>query len=62
MGRRYKDERNRARKSRPWFWHEDKAVRRQTNRRVRHQTRAQMHRGDCDTLPKPPRTEGWLTW
>jgi hypothetical protein len=62
MGRRFEDERERARKSGPWYWHEDKTRRRQTNRRVRHETRARIRRGDHDALPKPPRTEGWLTW
>jgi len=62
MGRRYEDERNCARRTRPWFWHEDKARRRETNRRVRHETRARIHRGDYDALPDAPRTEGWETW
>jgi hypothetical protein len=44
------------------FSREDKERRRQTNRRVRHESRARIRRGDYDILPKAPRTEGWETW
>lgn len=35
MGQRFEDEREQRRLSRPWFWHEDNQVRRQTNRGAR---------------------------
>ena len=41
---------------------EAKWARRQTNRRVRHLTRASLRKGQDASLPKAPRTEGWITW
>jgi hypothetical protein len=62
MGRRFEDEREKRRRSRPWYRHEHKRARRESNRRVRHDTRSRLHHGDVDLLPKAPRTEGWMTW
>ena len=62
MGRRYENERERRRLSRPWHWHEHKLARRESNRRARHKTRDRLRSGDVDLLPKAPRTQGWMTW
>jgi hypothetical protein len=62
VGRRYEDEREQRRLSRPWYRHEHKLARRESNRRVRHVARARLRSDDDDVLPKAPRTEGWMTW
>ena len=63
MGRRFEAEREKRRLSRPWFWHEDKGVRRKTNRDARHEAKVQLRRAGADAvLPTAPRTEGWETW
>jgi len=62
MGWRFGDEHTSRRKTRPWFWHEHKLARRESNRHVRHIARTRVDAGEYDLLPKPPRSEGWLTW
>jgi hypothetical protein len=61
MGRRYDEERL-GDDQRPFFDRERAWARRRTNRRVRHRTRAALHAGEYDILPRAPRTEGWETW
>ncbi len=62
MGRRYEAEREILRRTRPWFDREHKLARSESNRRVRHQARSLLHRGEYEVLPGAPRTEGWMTW
>jgi len=62
VAHRYYRRRDARRWERPFWEHERKAVRRASNRQARHQARMLIHSGEYDVLPKPPRTEGWLTW
>jgi hypothetical protein len=41
---------------------EEKAVRKATNRAVRHVVRVAIAVGDTDVLPGAPRTGGFYTW
>lgn len=62
MGRRHEREREEKRRTRPWWDREHKLARRESNRRVRHQTRSRLGGGEQDQFPRAPRTEGWMTW
>ena len=59
MGRRHFEE---LEKKRPFWTKESAWARSVSARKLRRVTRSRLKAGRDDDLPRPRRTEGWMTW